>query len=393
MAVAVTTSAAVLLIAFAAIESVQLRRTTRERDRADRVTEFMTDMFNVSDPSEARGNTITAREILDKSAKEIDTRLTTDPVLQAQMMHLMARVYLNLGLFARSEGLSRRAAEIRVGVLGAEDRDTLASRTLLVESISQQGRYSDAAQMGRALLDTQRRVLGADHRDTLVTEGDLAHSLHEDGRLREAEAVVRDTLARQQRAFGPESQDALKSADRLARILSDEGRFPEAESLYRKNLEIRRRLLGPEDRETLLTMNSLAITLTWEKRLDESEQLLRQDLAIENRILGPEHPSTLDTLDTLGVTLEHAGSRERVSAGNRRETQDPRPRSPTNAGVDGESRHAVRGFLPLSRGRETATPGVRSSSSRAWPESSGYCHGTLQHRGHLLSRAPLSGVD
>ncbi len=55
-------------------------------DRADRITEFMTGMFKVSDPSAARGNSITAREILDKASKDIDTGLAKDPVLSGAMM-------------------------------------------------------------------------------------------------------------------------------------------------------------------------------------------------------------------------------------------------------------------------------------------------------------------
>jgi len=47
----------VLLVAFALIQSVGLRRATRERDRADRVTQFMVGLFKVSNPSLARGNT------------------------------------------------------------------------------------------------------------------------------------------------------------------------------------------------------------------------------------------------------------------------------------------------------------------------------------------------
>jgi non-specific serine/threonine protein kinase/serine/threonine-protein kinase len=51
---------------------LQLRRTTRERDRADRIAAFTTGMFKVSEHSVARGNSITAREILDKASKDID---------------------------------------------------------------------------------------------------------------------------------------------------------------------------------------------------------------------------------------------------------------------------------------------------------------------------------
>jgi eukaryotic-like serine/threonine-protein kinase len=71
--VTAATAAVLLLIAFGTMQAIQLRRITRERDRADRVTKFMTGMFKVSNPSEARGNAVTAREILDKSSKDIDT--------------------------------------------------------------------------------------------------------------------------------------------------------------------------------------------------------------------------------------------------------------------------------------------------------------------------------
>ena len=76
-AVAAAASAAVLSIGFAAAMGVQARRIAKERDRANRqaeaaqrVADFMKGMFKVSDPSEARGNSITAREILDNGSMD-----------------------------------------------------------------------------------------------------------------------------------------------------------------------------------------------------------------------------------------------------------------------------------------------------------------------------------
>ena len=96
--VAVAAGLLFLLAGFAVAQEVQLRRivqerdrTARERDRANRITEFMTSMFKVSDPSEARGNSVTAREILDKASEDIDSGLARDPELQAQLTHLMAQ--------------------------------------------------------------------------------------------------------------------------------------------------------------------------------------------------------------------------------------------------------------------------------------------------------------
>ena len=114
-----------LLAGFAVMPAVQLRRITRERDQANRITDFMTGMFKLSDPSEARGNSITAREILDKASKDIDTGLSKDPELQAQMMNVMGTVYDTLGLFPRAQSLLTRAVEIRRRVLGPNNPDTL----------------------------------------------------------------------------------------------------------------------------------------------------------------------------------------------------------------------------------------------------------------------------
>ncbi len=88
--VAVAAAGVLLLAGFAIAQAVELRNIRRERDRADRIAEFMTGMFKVSDPSEARGNTVTARQILDKGAQQISTGLSNDPELQAQMMYTMA---------------------------------------------------------------------------------------------------------------------------------------------------------------------------------------------------------------------------------------------------------------------------------------------------------------
>jgi serine/threonine protein kinase len=98
-----------MLIAFAVAQAVQLKRITRERDRADRITQFMTGMFKVSDPNEAKGNSITAREILDKASKEINTSLAKDPELQAQMLGTMGHVYVGLGIFSQAQPLLEQA--------------------------------------------------------------------------------------------------------------------------------------------------------------------------------------------------------------------------------------------------------------------------------------------
>jgi eukaryotic-like serine/threonine-protein kinase len=305
VAVAVATGAAALLIAFAVTQTIQLRHITRERDRADRVTSFITNMFKVSDPSEARGNSITAREILDKSSKEIDTSLASDPELKAQMLFVMADVYFKLGLYSRAEPLLSAAIDLRRRVLGPEHPDTLRSKEEKGLLLHQQGRYADADKLDREVLEAARRVFGADDRETLRVQANLFWTVHSEGRFAESEKLARETLDAQRRVLGELDPDTLSSMRRLAALLSFMDRLPEAELLARQIIDLRTRVSGPEDPETLLATAALGVVLTNEGRPAESEEVLRRTLAIQRRVLGSDHLNTIVTMNNLGIALQH----------------------------------------------------------------------------------------
>jgi non-specific serine/threonine protein kinase/serine/threonine-protein kinase len=301
--VAVAAGLVLLLVGFAAVQAVQLRRITRERDRADRVTEFMTGMFNVSDPNEARGNSITAREILDRAAKDIDTGLAKDPELQAQMMDVMSRVYARLGLYGKAETLSKQAVEIHNHLLGPKDPQSLASLDRLLWTMNRRGRYSEAEKMEREALDFRRRFLGTEHPLTAKSIAYLAWSLQQEARYAEAEELQKEALAIRRRALGPEHQDTLASMNDLAGTFTLTRHFAEAEKLEREALEIQRRLLGPDHPLTVMSLSNLAWTLHLAGQLAEAERLQGEALQIRRRVLGPEHPDTLSSMSYLSATL------------------------------------------------------------------------------------------
>jgi serine/threonine protein kinase len=308
--VAVAAAVAVLLVAVAVAQALAVARitrerdrATRERDRADRVTTFMTDMFKVSDPSAARGNSITAREILDKASKEIDPGLSKDPELQAQMMDVMGEVYDKLGLYLQAQSLLTRAVDVRRQVLGPQYLDTLWSMHNLAVVLQHEGRYAEAEKLDRETLEIDRRVMGPEHPQTLISMNDLAVVLTLEGRTAEAEKLHRETLDIDRRVLGPEHSQTLTSMHNLAIVLDDESRHAEAEKLDRETLEIRRRVLGPEHPDTLTSMNDLAVRLYGLGRYADTEKLHRETLEISRRVLGPEHPDTLASMNNLAAAL------------------------------------------------------------------------------------------
>ena len=304
VAVIVAAGSAALLIAFVVTQAMQLRRITRERDRADRITEFMTSMFKVSDPGEARGNSITAREILDKSSKEIDSGLAKDPELQIHLMDTMGHVYANLGLFSRAQATFERAVAIGRRAGGANNPSMLSSMSRLSFLLVRQGKYQEAETLLHETIEGQRRLLGPNDAATLGTMRYLALDMEGEGRFKEAETMQRETLNLDRRYLGPENPETLLSMNELANILDDERRLVEAEKLYRETLEIQTRTLGPDYYQTLTTASNLAGSLEEQWRLPEAEKLQREILASRTRVLGSEHPDTLGAKLNLANTLD-----------------------------------------------------------------------------------------
>jgi eukaryotic-like serine/threonine-protein kinase len=300
-----------MLIALAVSMTVQAVRIARERDRANReavaaknVSDFLIGLFNVSDPSEARGNTITAREILDQGANQIETKLTNQPEVQARLLATIGNVYETLGLYPQAQKLLEKSVELRRRELGPKHPDLLSSVNDLARVLREDGRLGVSENLLRDTLATDRLVLGPENPVTLSCMIELANVMHDEGRLPESEKLRRDTLKVQNRVLGPEHPDTLRSMNNLGYTLGEEGRLSEAEVLLRQTLDIRRKVQGPDHPETLRTAYDLATYLGYDNHLDEAEKLQRETLDLRRRVLGDGHPDTLATMDSLASILQ-----------------------------------------------------------------------------------------
>ena len=79
---------------------------------------FLEDLFAIPNPSRSQGETITAREILDRGTKKIATGLEEEPALRADLLDTMGRVYRGLGLYEPAKKLLTECLTIRRKTLG-----------------------------------------------------------------------------------------------------------------------------------------------------------------------------------------------------------------------------------------------------------------------------------
>jgi non-specific serine/threonine protein kinase/serine/threonine-protein kinase len=311
---AVVAGGSILLLAFAVSMALQARRIAAERDRTSkeaaasrRMTEFLTRMFRVTDPSEARGNSVTAREILDRAAADVQQALAGEPELQARMMGTMGSAYYQLGLLPRAEELERQALEIDRRVFGSDRIETVEAVAALGVTVHDRGMYKEAEGMLREAVAGKIRLLGPADPSTLRSMNNLGLVLKDEGRREEAEPIFREVAERARPLLSRENLTEIRALTNLASVYQETGRNAEAESLQRDTLARSRALLGNDHPNTLLLMGNLSNTLKRAGRIDEALSLQQETLVLKKKVLGPEHLHTLNSMMLVWQLLKLQG--------------------------------------------------------------------------------------
>ena len=221
-------------------------RAEAEAETARQTTRFMVDLFKVSDPSEALGNTITAREILDKGAARIDTELADQPAIQATLMDTMGTVYTSLGPVRLRGAAGARSARQAPPLLGPQRRrESRESLNHLGDRADAQSDYAEAEQRLREALAIRARRLGNNSAevadDALGTGG--RHVVH--GRVRQGRADDRGSACGSAGSSTatriPTSPTSLGD---LGVNFGERGDFKQANAYLREALAMQRKLHG-----------------------------------------------------------------------------------------------------------------------------------------------------
>lgn len=310
---AVTATAGVFLMVAVLVVFYTLR-LAEERDRArleamkaEQVSEFLTSLFKVSDPSESRGQTITARELLERGAARIERELSGQQEVQATMMNVVGKVYQSLGLYENATGYLERSLDIRRRIFDRTHPDVAASLNDLGSLLHARGFYPQADSLFRQALAIRRSVSDEPTPELAESMNDLGMVLRDMGAYDEAGPLLREALAVRQRALGLEHLKTAESLNNLALMYQDRGAYDTADTLMRAALQLKRKLLGEDHPEVSLSLGSLAFILQDKGEYDEAETLFRETLTLDRRIHGEVHPSISTDLYQLASLVQRKG--------------------------------------------------------------------------------------
>ncbi len=284
----------------------------REAETARQTTAFLVDLFRISDPSEARGNSLTAREVLDRGAARVETQLAREPEIQATLMDTLGTVYMGLGLYVQAKPLLETSASKRRNLGPAETPALAVSLSHVGDLLTQRAEYPGAEAAYREAIALQK-ALPPDQRDDAGLARSLfglGQELGAQGRSGEAERSFRDALALQKRLFQGANEDTARTLDELAWTINERD-LNEAVPMLQSAVAMQRELWGNQPYPDYANeLNDLGLLLRSKSEYTESERLLRESLAMQRRLLGDKHPSIAIGLNNIAFVLHLKGDLE-----------------------------------------------------------------------------------
>lgn len=317
----VTLVFALLMAGQAARIGRQARETALQRDRAERVTALLVDMFDVSDPMltrGTRGDTLSVRDFLIGSQDAMVARLDQEPLLQADVMHMYGRLFGNLGENDRALALTADALARRRALLGADHPDVARSMDYLATLHQNRGAYAEAETLFVAALALRRRVLGQEHGETAESINNLGVLYDVQGQYDRGEPLIAEALHLRRRLLGPRHVEVAQSLNNLAVARWAKGDYASADTLFAEALSIRREVLGARHPYVANTLNNLARLLRDRGDLVQAEAMFSEAIGIWEETLGPDHASVSAGYYNLGLVAEARGDLEQATACLRR---------------------------------------------------------------------------
>ncbi|ANM30245.1 hypothetical protein ABI59_12615 [Acidobacteria bacterium Mor1] len=307
-------ASAVLVVGLALAAAFQSVTASRERDRANReaaaseqVSRFLIELFEKSDPNEADGGELTARDLLDQGKVRIEQELSDQPLVRARLLATMGASYRALGDFDSAEAEIREALRIRQELLPEGHPDIGESLTDVAGMHRVRHDYAKAAEIYEQALPILEAAYGPDDVRLGPAINGLAIAKRHLEQRDEAEALYERVLEIRERELGPMHPDVAETLGNLAVLVGVSGDRERARGLHERALAIREEYYGPNHPRVAASLHNLGTFLAKGDDDAAGEEMYRRAMEIREKTLGPNHPELGLSVTNLAINLNKQG--------------------------------------------------------------------------------------
>ncbi|CAM2069877.1 Non-specific serine/threonine protein kinase [Sulfidibacter corallicola] len=279
------------------------RQTARERDTAEQALLFLTELFEVNNPDRSKGESVTAKELLDRGAAEIRSEMGDRPQARARLLHSMGTAYHGLGLYPSAIQLYETALRDLRGATGSKNKEVAQ----LLEDLAYSYRLASMLDLVEPTLKEALKIRIALHGEADLRVSNTLHSLGsfnlEMSRFQEAESYYTRAYDIRHKILASDHPTLGDSLNALAIVDTIKGDYRAAEKKYRQVEHIDRQVGGPFSRNLGLVLANLGLLYFDQGLYDQALNLFQEAVAIDRKLLDQNHPYLGQSISNLGRLL------------------------------------------------------------------------------------------
>ncbi|WP_376694830.1 tetratricopeptide repeat protein [Wenzhouxiangella sp. EGI_FJ10305] len=277
-----------------------------EAATAEQVADFLIDLFEAARPEEARGEEVTARDLLTKGAEQVQS-LSDQPEVQSRLLSVIGKTYHRLGMYQEALPLYEQALDVNQRTFGAEHPNVGDALNDLGVLSRDRGDLGGAEELLQSALAIRVESLGEVDEKVAETRDELGRLLQSRGDYEGSRRQFQAALEIRRKLYDEIHPNIALSLNSVSLALRMQGDGDAAEPYLREALEIYRQLYGDEHPWTTTLKANLALLLMDRGRWSEAEQILSEVIAFDRRAMGSEHPELANRLNFLGSVYREQG--------------------------------------------------------------------------------------
>ncbi len=271
------------------------------KNEAEQVVEFLSSLFDQSNPYTNNGNPLTAREMLDEGANRIDSELNEQPGVLIKLKMVIGKVYSKLGLFPEAKLQFENAEQIY-------HSNHLQDVELLMELLRYQALIEmDTSNLNKAVQLQQKGLVLAEKNGLTKTESyldtkyDLGVTQSKRGKFKIAKKIYNELLSIYQQDKESNKYNIIQLYNSLGMIDWNLKKLESAETLVTKALMMFSEddVKGLEIKITVL--NNLINISTGAGKHQQAIEYGLQSLQLREKILPNNHPDIALNYDNLAI--------------------------------------------------------------------------------------------
>jgi serine/threonine-protein kinase len=275
-----------------------------EAEKSAQISNFLMSLFKASKPDQSKGETITARMLLDEGQRRAES-LSEQPIVQARMLSLIGQVHMDLGNYTEADSLLQSALK-KEEILGESDqKQKLDIMNNYADLMKRQGKYESADSILTKVLTLSKRY--EIPMQTAITLNDLGNLAHLQSDFPKAESLHTKALNLRINLYGNEHKGVAASYNNIGLALHEQGQLTEAEKYYLRGLELDKQIHGELHSETTITMRNLGKLYLDLEQYKQADSFISKTVEINRKLLGDNHPRLAEDLNELAVMNARRG--------------------------------------------------------------------------------------